>query len=63
MTESACLDRRSHEFLRVPSRHCQVKQLGKTTPKMVGSSPVANRACWGSASPILLDLTLPVQHF
>ena len=25
----------------------------------MGSSPVLNRACWGSASPILLNLTIP----
>ena len=28
---------------------------------MLGSSPVVNRACWGSVSPILLNLTIPAK--
>ncbi len=28
---------------------------------MMGSSPVVNQACWGSVSPILLNLTIPLR--
>ncbi len=28
---------------------------------MMGSSPVVNRPCWGSVSPILLNLTIPTR--
>ena len=44
------------------SRHCQVNEnLAGPTPKMMGSSPAVNLVCWGSVSPILLNLTIPAQ--
>ena len=31
-----------------------------TDPQDDGLEPVANRACWGAVSPILLNLTIPL---
>ena len=31
-------------------------------PQDDGSSPVVNRACWASVSPILLNLTVPARN-
>ena len=39
----------------------KLTKTGLTDPKMMGSSPVVNLACWGSVSPILLHLTIPFK--
>ena len=32
-----------------------------TNPQVMGSSPIANRACWNYLSPILSNLTTPSE--